>query len=95
MSSYDYENSHEQELSVFDADLKEVSLEYLAENTDDFASNMVYAICGAEAYEVMAENNEVRIMAVKMASRFLEMMLERAKRQESHMATVNFLNDLL
>ena len=97
MSSYDpsYESSDEQNLCVFDADLETVSIEYLAENTDEFAANLVYAILGEQSFQELADAGEVRIMAVKMCTTFLQMMMERAKRQEAHAATVEKLNDLL
>ena len=93
--SFDYENGEERDQSVFDVDPKEASIEYLAEVTDEFAANLVYQLLGEETYQKAYEDNEIRIIAVKMCSKFLELMLERAKRQESHVATVQYLNGLL
>ena len=90
-----FEHSEERDQCVYDVDPKEASIEYLAETTDEFASNLVYSLLGEEAYQDAYEKNEIRIVAVKMCSTFLSFMLERAKRQESHTATVEYLNGLL
>ena len=97
MSGFDpnFEHSEERDQCVYDVDPKEVSIEYLAETTDEFASNLVYQLLGEEAYEEAYEKGEIRIVAVKMCATFLNFMLERAKRQESHAATVDYLNGLL
>lgn len=94
-SDPNFEHSEERNQCVYDVDPKEASIEYLAETTDEFASNLVYQLLGEEAYEEAYEKGEVRIIAVKMCSTFLSFMLERAKRQESHTATVDYLNSLL
>ena len=94
-SDPNFEHSEERDQCVYDVDPKEASIEYLAETTDEFASNLVYQLLGEEAYEEAYEKGEVRIIAVKMCSTFLSFMLERAKRQENHTATVDYLNSLL
>ena len=93
--SFDYENSEERQQSVFDIDPSAASLEYLAEVTDEFASSLVYQLLGEETYRKAYEDNEVRIIAVKMCSKFLELMQARAKRQQSYTTIVNGLNGLL
>jgi hypothetical protein len=97
MSSFEEfrENSEDNQQSVFDIDPAEASIEYLADVTDEFASHLVYNLLGQAIYEQACEDNEVRIMAVKMCAKFLELMHERAKRQETRSAAVEWLNSLL
>lgn len=97
MSTFDplYDQSEERNESVYDVDLSTCSLEYLAENTDQFASHLVYYMLGEDTYNQAYEDNEIRILAVKMCARFLEMMKARADRQTEYLTAIDRLNGLV
>lgn len=90
-----YDSSEERSQSVYDVNPAECSLEYLAEVTDEFASHLVYHLLGERAYQLAYEHNEIRITAVKMCAKFLELIKARADRQTEYSSAIDRLNGLI
>lgn len=90
-----YDSSEERKQSVYDVDPLTCSLEYLAETTDEFASHLVYYLLGKQAYEKAYEEGEIRFIAVKMCTTFIQFMKARADRQTEYLSAIDRLNDLI
>jgi len=85
----------ERELNVFDMPIEEMSTEYLAETTDQFAAMLITTIAGEEALKKLDDEGAARYTAVMIADRFIKMMYERSIRVTEHQTTVDWLNSLL
>lgn len=88
-------DDQEKGLNVFDADLDEVSAEYLAEMTDMFVIQLLTALFGTEELKRLDEADQARFVACQVCQRFLEMMYARSTRVVERKSIVDYLNSLI